>query len=366
MTSEVDPASDEALPGADTSVDPEIIKEVTQSLDLGVALVEDDDWRIVFENGRFFRWFAPIEGDPESLLARLTDLDGSRARSRTDAGRTYSFETEVEVDGQKTPLRISLAKLEGHDGLLLVQALSIFKEKEIQYMLDSYSHMAEKNAYELEREKERVERLLLNIMPKAVVEELKEYGTATPQRFDSVSLLMLDFVGFTEMAISQDPSAIISELNDIFSAFDRIADMFGCERVRTIGDAYIAVSGLPEETPDHARNIARLALRFRRYLERRNQAHSQEWVARIGINTGPVIGSLVGVQKYVYDLFGPGINLAARMEAASEPMQITMTEETRDLLKDDFSFTFVGEREVKGFGARNLYSLDGELGDHRF
>jgi class 3 adenylate cyclase len=350
------------------AIDASMFKELAQSLDSGVAIATADEWSIVFENGLFFRWFEPFEqDDPDALVGRIADFNLERANSRTEAGRTYTFETKVTVDEQETPLRVSVTAFPGReDEFRLIQVASTFKEKEVQYMLDSYSKLAEKNAHDLEREKERVERLLLNIMPKAVVDEMKEYGTATPQRFDSVSLLMLDFVGFTEMTISQDPSAIISELNDIFSAFDRIADMFGCERVKTIGDAYIAVSGLPEETPEHAANIARLALRFRRYLERRNQAHSQEWIARIGINTGPVIGSIVGVQKYVYDLFGPGINLASRMESASEPMHITLTEETRELLKDDFLFTSLGEREIKGFGTKRLYSLDGELTDRRF
>ena len=229
-------------------------------------------------------------------------------------------------------------------------------------MLDSYSKLAEKNARDLEKEKDRVEKLLLNIMPRPVFEEMKEYGTATPQRFDAVSILMLDFVGFTDMTIAQDATAIISELNDIFSAFDRISEMFDCERVRTIGDAYMAVSGLLEASPDHPANIARLALRFRRYLERRNAAHAQQWSARIGINTGPVIGSLVGVQKYVYDLFGPGVNLAARMETLSEPMRITVNEATYNLLKNDFHFAERGEHDVKGFGSQRLFFLEGELG----
>lgn len=142
---------------------------------------------------------------------------------------------------------------------------------------------------------------------------------------------------------------------------DRIADMFGCERIRTIGDSYMAVSGLLESSPDHPQNIGRLALRFRRYLERRNQAHPQQWTARIGIHTGSVIGSLVGIQKYVYDLFGPGVNFAARMESISEPMRITLNEATPDLLKDDFLFTERGEFEIKGFGTHRLFALDREF-----
>ena len=348
------------------AIDGEMFKELAQSLDCAVAVAEIESFRIVFENARFFRWFSTEDESESTLMDRVPDFNADRANQRVGAGRTMSFDTKVTVDEQENPLRVTVSAFPNHDGYALVQVHSTFKEMEIQYMLDSYSRMAERNAHDLEKEKERVERLLLNIMPKAVVDELKEYGTATPQRFEAVSLLMLDFVGFTDMTISSDPSAIISELNDIFSAFDRIADMFGCERVKTIGDAYIAVSGLPEATPEHAYNIAKLALRFRRYLERRNQAHSQQWLARIGINTGPVIGSLVGVQKYVYDIFGPGINLASRMETASEPMHITLTEDMRDLLKDDFLFTSLGEHEIKGFGTQRLYNLDGELTDRRF
>jgi adenylate cyclase len=342
-------------------------KSLALALDHGVAVVESESLEIVFENSKFFHWFPPDGVEPETLTRRIQDLNVERARTRIERGRGYQFETKSDVDGRDEPLRVSIDTFEGLESPgFLVQVQSISKEMEVQYMLDSYSRLAEKNARELEKEKDRVEKLLLNIMPRAVVEELKEYGTATPQRFDAVSILMLDFVGFTDMTISSDPSAIISELNDIFSAFDRIAEMFGCERVKTIGDAYLAVSGLLEATDDHASNIARVALRFRRYLERRNQAHSQQWIARIGINTGPIIGSLVGVQKYVYDIFGPGVNLAARMESVSEPMHITLTGDTKKLLEDDFVFTSVGEESIKGFGMHKLYSLDGELGGRRF
>ena len=137
--------------------------------------------------------------------------------------------------------------------------------------------------------------------------------------------------------------------------------MFGCERIRTVGDGYMAVSGLPEPSMDHAHNIARVALRMQRYIERRNSAHAEEWLCRIGINSGPVVGSLVGVQKYVYDIFGPGVNMAARMETLSETMRITISESTYQLIKDDFLCSERGEFEVKGFGLNKLYYLDKEL-----
>jgi adenylate cyclase len=123
----------------------------------------------------------------------------------------------------------------------------------------------------------------------------------------------------------------------------------------------MAVSGLPEEHPEHAHNIARVALRMLRYIERRNETHSEPWLCRIGINSGAVIGSLVGVQKYVYDIFGPGVNMAARMETLSEPMKITISESTYQLIKDEFDCSERGEFEVKGFGTQKLYFLEREL-----
>ncbi len=341
-----------------------LLRQAVQSLSAAVAVVKTDGWEILFENALFFSWFES-SGDDHTLERRVPGFKVDRAASRVSEGRPYGFDTEVEVRGRGLPIRVEVKRLGDDSDMALVECTDASRVQEIQYMLDSYSTLAERNARELEKERDRVEKLLLNIMPRAVFEELKDYGTATPQRFDDATILMLDFVGFTDMAVASDPSAIISELNDIFSSFDRIAETFGCERIKTIGDAYMAVSGVPEPTPDHAINVARAALRIRRYLERRNAAHPQEWRARIGINTGAVIGSLVGVQRYVYDLFGPGVNLAARMETASEPMQITMTEDTAKLLADDFVVTEIGETEIKGFGMQRLYRLESEVRSFR-
>ena len=123
----------------------------------------------------------------------------------------------------------------------------------------------------------------------------------------------------------------------------------------------MAVSGIPENLPDHAQNIAKVALRMKRYLDRRNDAHSNEWRCRMGIHSGSVIGSLVGIQKYVYDLFGPGVNMASRMETMSEPMMITVSHATKELIKDEFAVSERGEFDIKGFGRQQLYALEREL-----
>lgn len=354
---------DEAVAGGSEGAFAPPFKQMLQSIDTAVALVDAKTWDVLFENACFFNWFpAEATADEDTLPARVAGFQPDRAVSRLESRGAFKFESEAKKGERSLPVRVHLRPLvEGdQEGPILVEVWDVSKEKEVQYMLDSYSDLSEKNARSLQREKERVEKLLLNVMPRAVYEELKDYGTTTPQRFEAASILMLDFVGFTDKALSHDPSATISELNDIFSAFDQIVEMFGCERIRTMGDGYMAVSGMPESNPDHAINVARVGLRMRRYLERRNAAHPQEWLARIGINTGPVIGSLVGIQKYVYDLFGPGVNLAARMEQMSEPMRITVNEETANGLVDEFNLSERGEFEVKGFGMQNLFFVDSE------
>jgi class 3 adenylate cyclase len=345
--------------------DGHLLRHMLQSLGVGVALVSLDDWNVRFENANFFKWFPPGSDADEPLTARLPDMSASRAQARIADGRTYTFDTESRAGGRSVPIAVEIRPLADHETEAIVECRDVSKQKQAEYMLDSYSTMAEKNARELQREKERVERLLLNVMPRSVYEEMRNYGTVTPQVFDHATILMLDFVGHTEKAIARDPGSLVTELNDIFNVFDRITDMFSCERIRTVGDAYMAVCGIPEANAEHAQNIARVALRMLRYIQRRNSAHPEAWECRIGINSGPVVGSLVGVQKYVYDIFGPGVNLAARMESISEPMQVTISEETYLLIKDDFICSERGEFEVKGFGTQRAWSLDRELFPNR-
>ena len=349
-------------PSSSPVVDAEFLQDVLKTLGLGVAVADPESWENVVENAQFFGWFGPDEEVDTPLNRRLPGLDTERAEARLEKGRAYKFETESGEGARKVQIEVTVQRCDfGDDALVLVECENIAKRKEAEYMLDSHTRMVEKYTRDLKREKERAQKLLLNIMPRAVYEEMKDFGSVTPQRYEEATVLMLDFVGFTDMAVSRDPGSIVSELNDIFSAFDRIVELFNCERMKTIGDAYMAVAGIPEESSDHAQSIARVALRMRRYLERRNTSHREPWLGRIGIHSGPVVGSIVGVQRYVYDIFGPGVNLASRMETHAEPMEIAISEQTYELIREEFICSERGEEEVKGFGTQRIFTLDGEL-----
>ena len=332
-----------------------------KALNTAVAVAAADSGVPIYENAAFFRLFPSVTGEDETIFQRIPDLDRDKLQARIARGRRLEHTVDVQLEARTVCLKVVVSPCEADaEGWLLIEAQDISKQREAEYMLDSYSKLSEKTNRELQREKERVEKLLLNIMPRSVYEELKDYGTTTPQRFDDASVLVLDFVDFTDMAIARDPGALVAELNDIFSAFDRIVELFDCERIKTIGDAYMAVSGLPDPNTDHAANLARVALRMKRYLEKRNAAHPTQWRFRIGIASGPLIGSIVGIHKYVYDVFGPAANLAARLEGVCEPMKITVCQETHRLIDGGFATTPLAEADIKGFGRQQLFTLDYE------
>ena len=331
-----------------------------ESAGVGLAIVQPESLEVTFGNRRFLEWFPDAQAGGHRLPEFLPKLDVERLGERVKGDRPYRMEAEIRVRNRpvNVALQISRTVQEGIP-LLIVECQNISKIKELEYMVESYSRMVEKHTREMRKEKERVERLLLNIMPKTVYDEWKQFGVTTPRRYDNAAVLMLDFAGFTEMAVSQDPPALIAELNDLFTAFDRIVEQYGGERIKTIGDAYMAVAGIPDPSPDDTKNIANIALRIVHYVGRRNRSLTHQWRCRVGINTGPVIGSIVGIQKYVYDIFGPGVNLAARMESIARPMSVALTEDTYKLIRSDFRFREIDQVEIKGFGTKRIYELEG-------
>jgi len=220
------------------------------------------------------------------------------------------------------------------------------------------THLKLRNALRnVEIEREKSEKLLLNILPSRVAEELKEEGISNPQHFENVTLFFSDFVGFTQMTSEMEPESLISHLNEIFTKFDEIMEKHNCERIKTIGDAFMAVCGIPEENPEHAFNIINAAGEILEYLNEHNRRARIPWKVRIGIHSGSAVGAIVGTKKYIYDIFGDSVNTASRMESNSEPMKINVSESTWDLVKDKYKFEKREPVMVKGKGLMNMYFL---------
>jgi adenylate cyclase len=207
----------------------------------------------------------------------------------------------------------------------------------------------------VEQEKERSEKLLLNILPLAVARDLKEFGKTDPHLFENVTVCFVDMVGFTRKCAAIEPDVLITELNEVFTAFDTIIESHRCERIKTIGDAYLALCGMPEPEERHAERMLLAAGEMIAYLEQRNRTHPNRWQVRIGIHSGAVVGAVVGIKKYIYDVFGDTINMASRMETHSEPMKINVSRKAYELLKDRFAFQERPPVEVKGKGMVRMY-----------
>jgi len=208
----------------------------------------------------------------------------------------------------------------------------------------------------LQVEKDRSDNLLLNILPEEIAAELKEKGKAEARNFDLVSILFTDFKGFTEQSAKLSASELVSEINHCFEAFDAIIEKFDIEKIKTIGDAYMAAGGLPVPTDVSIKNTALAALEMQKFISRRKAANDAAGKAafemRVGIHTGPVVAGIVGVKKFQYDIWGDTVNTAARIESAGEAGKVNISQATHALLQDDPDFVFEnrGKIEAKGKG----------------
>ncbi len=216
----------------------------------------------------------------------------------------------------------------------------------------------------IEKERDRSDRLLLNILPAEIADELKEKGSTTARDFDIVSILFTDFKGFTEKSATLTATELLAEINDCFKAFDMICEKYKIEKIKTIGDAYMAAGGLPTPAEDSIARTILAALEMqdftkRRYAQRQEQ-HQVAFEMRLGIHTGPVVAGIVGVKKFQYDVWGDTVNTAARMETAGEIGKVNISQDTYLKVKDDprFQFEKRGLIDVKGKGELAMWFVD--------
>jgi adenylate cyclase len=248
------------------------------------------------------------------------------------------------LESQKTQRLFFIA------GMVLFALLSFF-------IFRNYRNQQKSNRL-IQVEKQKSDDLLRNILPDEVADELKEKGAAQARQYDAVTVLFTDFVDFTRVSESLSPGQLVGELHDCFKAFDAIMERYGLEKIKTIGDAYMAVSGLPVPDAQHARKAALAALDILKYIRRRRAADPDSFQIRIGLHSGPVVAGIVGVKKFAYDIWGDTVNTAARMETGSEPGRINISGATYTLLKKEFDCEYRGKISAKNKGEIDMYFLE--------
>jgi class 3 adenylate cyclase/ActR/RegA family two-component response regulator len=247
-----------------------------------------------------------------------------------------------------TPL---LASLQKH----LHQQSEMLKEKNRQLEQEVRDRQQAQEALKIEQEKS--EQLLLNILPRAIAQRLKEEQGVLAERFDEVTILFADIVDFTPLSARLSPMALVQLLNQIFSTFDRLAEEHGLEKIKTIGDAYMVAGGVPMPRADHAEAVMEMAIAMRREIKQFTQDNGKAVQLRIGINTGPVVAGVIGISKFSYDLWGDAVNIASRMESQGLAGKIQVTEETYQRLRHQYVFEKWGAINVKGKGKMMTYLL---------
>lgn len=228
-------------------------------------------------------------------------------------------------------------------------------------------HFIKKTNIVIEEERKKSDKLLLNILPEETAQELKSTGKVKAKKFESVTVLFSDFVGFTHYAENLDPEILVKTVDFYFSKFDEIIERNGLEKIKTVGDAYMCAGGLPDITTDHAIKMVQAAfeiIEFVNTAKRNTKDDEIRFDIRVGINTGPLVAGVVGTNKFAYDIWGDSVNIASRMESNSEPGRINISEFTYEIVKNEYRCEFRGEIEVKNRGFMKMYFVNGLKKQH--
>ncbi len=308
----------------------------------------------------FNREFVQMWGLPEAVMA-LRDDSEAIAFVLDKLKDPQAFQEKIE-------LLYEQPKAESYDLLEFKDGRYVERYSEPQRLGEkiigrvwSYRDITERKQAEdaLRAEQEKSERLLLNILPQAIADRLKQNETTIAEYFPEVTVLFADIVGFTPLSAIMNPIDLVELLNQIFSGFDMLCEQHGLEKIKTIGDAYMVVGGIPAPRADHAEAIALMALDMQTAMARFNAHHKKYFSIRVGIHSGPVVAGVIGIKKFIYDLWGDTVNIASRMESHGISWRIQVTEATYELLKHKYLFQERGNIEVKGKGEMTTYLLMG-------
>lgn len=232
----------------------------------------------------------------------------------------------------------------------------------LETLADQNSHLMRALMEELDAERAKSDELLLNILPAPIAKRLKEEQGVIADRYDAVSVLFADIVGFTPLSETLTAEEMVEWLNEVYSTFDAMVEEHGVEKIRTIGDGYMCAAGVPFPRDDHATAVAELALDMRDHFQALPDVHGHVPGFRIGINSGPVVGGVIGTHKFQYDIWGDTVNTAARMESHGVPGRIHVSASTYLLIRDQFVLEPRGPIDVKGKGTMETWFVEGKVG----
>ncbi len=237
------------------------------------------------------------------------------------------------------------------------KSIELFARVRTALTLSSTIDKLDKQTKVINEGQHKINDVLSGIIPKEIIQELKEFGESKPKKYRNASVLFVDLVDFTRKSRKLTPKIIIDELSEIFSEFDNIVKKNNCTRIKTMGDGYLAVSGIPKPNSDHTINMIKSAIDMRNYITERNRINYVKWDLKIGINSGEVIGSVLGNNNYLFDVFGDTVNEAARMENTCAPNQINVAEKTYLQSRHVFKYIERLPNDIKGLGVRKMFYI---------
>ena len=274
-----------------------------------------------------------------------------------------SLQTEFEVSKKQIELDLEKQKRKNEKIIMYAFLGGLILALLLAFGLFRRNRYISKIKLIIDQEKEKSDDLLLNILPEETAKELKEKGKVSAKKYESVTVLFTDFVSFTKISESYPPEKIVESVDMYFSEFDKIIEKYNLEKIKTIGDAYMCAGGLPVPTSNHAELIAKAAIEILDFVSKVKQVHKVNDIRfdiRIGIHSGPVVAGVVGKNKFSYDIWGNTVNLASRIESASESGKINVSESSYTLLKDNYAFESRGEIKIKNKNPINMYFLKSE------
>jgi adenylate cyclase len=301
----------------------------------------------------------------QSQLARIKDSLFNEASEKKIGALQFEFDLEKkqnEINLLTKDKDLQTAKIKRQQfaknafliGLLLAFTIAALIYR--GYLVKAKTHKI------LDKQKNEIENLLLNILPKEVAVELQTKGHATPKQYDSVSVMFTDFQAFTVLADNMPPEQLVAELDACFIAFDAIIEKYNLEKIKTIGDSYMCAGGIPVSNQPHVLNIVKAGLEIQQYIADHNIGRLEKglkpWVARIGIHVGPVIAGVVGKKKYAYDIWGSTVNIASRMESNGEPGRVNISHAVYEVVQNSYVCTPRGKITAKNIGDIDMYFIE--------